>query len=229
LWRATKVVQAGEEPQVGPEAEEEEDALFQPRPPTGVRTSRRFSDDGFEKVKNWLKALRLHKYYTIFEEMNYQEMVSLSGDDLERLGITARGARTKMVKSIQQLRERNEHAGKDLSRLHNDLASGRCGQVITELREMVTVPFPHEGQMAETFAGEFCRILEKAFTRLIIKYAGVTPHPHGAMMHRKCDIVVHLEGGRTPTSDRPAHPRQLQSRSLCRARHHRDLQVASAA
>ena len=128
-----------------------------------------------------------------------------------------------------QLRERNEHAGKDLSRLHNDLASGRCGQVITELREMVTVPFPHEGQMAETFAGEFCRILEKAFTRLIIKYAGVTPHPHGAMMHRKCNIVVHLEGGRTPTSERPAHPRQLQSRSLCRARHHRDLQVASAA
>lgn len=38
------------------------------------------------EVKSWLKTLRLHKYCEHFENMNYQEMVNLTSEDLLRLG-----------------------------------------------------------------------------------------------------------------------------------------------
>jgi hypothetical protein len=47
-------------------------------------------------VRNWLKSLRLHKYYRLFERMTYDQMIRLSADDLERLG--ARLARVVRVR-----------------------------------------------------------------------------------------------------------------------------------
>ena len=43
------------------------------------------------EVKMWLKSLRLHKYYKLFEQVTYQQMIRLTAEDLERLGNIAEG------------------------------------------------------------------------------------------------------------------------------------------
>ena len=56
-------------------------------------------------VPSWLKSLRLHKYAHLFSLLNYEEMLSLTEEQLEVQGVT-KGARHKIALSIQRLRER---------------------------------------------------------------------------------------------------------------------------
>ena len=37
-------------------------------------------------VKAWLKSLRLHKYNNAFENITYEKMITLTGDNLEKMG-----------------------------------------------------------------------------------------------------------------------------------------------
>ena len=74
------------------------------------------------EVKVWLKNLRLHKYCNLFMHMNYEEMVGLTEAELERLGsvkllagsavlrfagVTAKGARGKIAKELEMLKQTN--------------------------------------------------------------------------------------------------------------------------
>jgi hypothetical protein len=71
----------------------------QPRHPVSPlrrRSSSNAPTDRALRVRSWLKTLRLHKYCNILEQMNYEDMVTLSEVDLEKLGITAKGARAKV-------------------------------------------------------------------------------------------------------------------------------------
>jgi hypothetical protein len=43
----------------------------------------------FAAVPGWLKSLRLHKYMGVFSQLSYEEMLSLTDDDLVRLGVSA--------------------------------------------------------------------------------------------------------------------------------------------
>ena len=49
--------------------------------------------------------MRLHKYAHLFSLLSYEEMLSLTEDQLEAQGVT-KGARHKIALSIQRLRER---------------------------------------------------------------------------------------------------------------------------
>ncbi|KAF8923106.1 Flap-structured DNA-binding and RNA-binding protein, partial [Haplosporangium bisporale] len=53
----------------------------------------------------WLRSLRLHKYNSIFEGMNWREIVNLSDGDLINKGVAALGARRKMLKVFEQVRK----------------------------------------------------------------------------------------------------------------------------
>ncbi|KAG2217611.1 hypothetical protein INT45_004166 [Circinella minor] len=61
-----------------------------------------------EDVPGWLRSLRLHKYNNIFETMKWQDMVKLSNDDLEAKGVAALGARRKMLKVFDQVKQHCE-------------------------------------------------------------------------------------------------------------------------
>jgi hypothetical protein len=63
-------------------------------------------------------------------------MIRLSSQDLEELGIIAQGARTKMVKSIGDLRELNEQHERDIARFH-ELIPGRLAELALALPAML--------------------------------------------------------------------------------------------
>lgn len=98
-----------------------------------------FSQDGtgMKDVPSWLKGLRLHKYSYIFKNMTYEEMMSITEEKLERMNIT-KGARHKIVLSIQKLRERQGN----LKSLEKDLQDGegtiRCA--LNEIKSMIQTP-----------------------------------------------------------------------------------------
>ncbi|TIA97260.1 hypothetical protein E3P96_03435 [Wallemia ichthyophaga] len=57
-------------------------------------------------VATWLRVLRLHKYTPNFQESNWKEMVNMCGADLEAKGVAAVGARRKMLKEFEKVRDR---------------------------------------------------------------------------------------------------------------------------
>ncbi|KAG5358504.1 Protein VTS1 [Yarrowia sp. B02] len=56
-------------------------------------------------VSAWLRALRLHKYTDCFKDMEWQEIVVLDDAQLEEKGVNALGARRKMLKVFEQVRD----------------------------------------------------------------------------------------------------------------------------
>lgn len=60
---------------------------------------------GMGHIGVWLKSLRLHKYFWLFSNMSYEQMMDMTEEYLENLGVT-KGARHKLVLCIQKLSER---------------------------------------------------------------------------------------------------------------------------
>lgn len=56
----------------------------------------------------WFRSLRLHKYNNIFEPMKWQDIVKLSDEDLIAKGVAALGARRKMLKVFETVRQHCE-------------------------------------------------------------------------------------------------------------------------
>ncbi|CAO3657606.1 unnamed protein product [Mucor hiemalis] len=56
-------------------------------------------------VTAWLRSLRLHKYNSIFEPMRWQDIVKLDDDALQAKGVAALGARRKMLKVFENVRD----------------------------------------------------------------------------------------------------------------------------
>jgi len=57
-------------------------------------------------IPAWLKTLRLHKYTEIFAGMTWQEIVVLDEDQLEKMGVTALGARKRLVKNFEGVKRK---------------------------------------------------------------------------------------------------------------------------
>lgn len=57
-------------------------------------------------VPAWLRHLRLHKYTTNFEHSNWRDMVMMDDHDLENMGVAALGARRKMLKTFEAVRQK---------------------------------------------------------------------------------------------------------------------------
>nr|XP_020668682.1 protein Smaug homolog 1 isoform X2 [Pogona vitticeps] len=87
-------------------------------------------------VPAWLKSLRLHKYAALFSQMTYDEMMALTESQLEAQNVT-KGARHKIVISIQKLKERQNL----LKSLERDILEGGNLRVpLQELHQMILTP-----------------------------------------------------------------------------------------
>uniref|UniRef100_A0A3Q0SS16 Protein Smaug homolog 1 n=1 Tax=Amphilophus citrinellus TaxID=61819 RepID=A0A3Q0SS16_AMPCI len=91
---------------------------------------------GGGNVPAWLKSLRLHKYAALFSTMTYDEMMALTEEQLEAQKVT-KGARHKIVISIQKLKERQNL----LRSLEKDvLEGGNLRAPLQELHQMIMTP-----------------------------------------------------------------------------------------
>lgn len=73
------------------------------RSPRGRRGSSRPPEDPtdpalLKDVPAWLRTLRLHKYTDNLKDMKWQDLVQLDDAGLEKRGVAAKGARTKLLK-----------------------------------------------------------------------------------------------------------------------------------
>ncbi|KAG9481453.1 protein Smaug homolog 1 isoform X2 [Eleutherodactylus coqui] len=99
-------------------------------------------------VPAWLKSLRLHKYAALFSQMTYEEMMSLNECQLEAQNVT-KGARHKIVISIQKLKERHIL----LKSLERDiLEGGNLRGPLQELHQMILTPI--KGYSAQNSTAE---------------------------------------------------------------------------
>lgn len=56
-------------------------------------------------IPAWLRSLRLHKYTANFQDMEWKEIIQLDDAGLESKGVTALGARRKLLKIFDQVKE----------------------------------------------------------------------------------------------------------------------------
>ncbi|KAJ1347968.1 hypothetical protein KIN20_003165 [Parelaphostrongylus tenuis] len=111
---------------------------------------------GMREVPAWLKSLRLHKYTAMFAELSYEQMMALDEAELEKRNVT-KGARKKILQSIQKLRNR----AADLRALHEQLSLAhpeRCLRcAISSLRQMIATPMipytPVAGESSDSIDG----------------------------------------------------------------------------
>nr|XP_057932993.1 protein Smaug homolog 1 isoform X2 [Doryrhamphus excisus] len=100
------------------------------------RSSFHDEGSGMRDVPSWLKGLRLHKYAALFSTMTYDEMMSLTEEQLEAQKVT-KGARHKIVISIQKLKERQNL----LRSLEKDVLEGGNLRVpLQELHNIIITP-----------------------------------------------------------------------------------------
>uniref|UniRef100_A0A668AXM7 Protein Smaug homolog 1 n=1 Tax=Myripristis murdjan TaxID=586833 RepID=A0A668AXM7_9TELE len=100
------------------------------------RSSFHEEGSGMRDVPAWLKSLRLHKYAALFSTMTYDEMMSLTEQQLESQNVT-KGARHKIVISIQKLKERQNL----LRCLEKDVLEGsNLRAPLQELHQMILTP-----------------------------------------------------------------------------------------
>jgi len=57
-------------------------------------------------VPQWLRSLRLHKYTPNFEGLKWQDMVVMTDGQLEQQGVAALGARRKLLKHFEAVRNK---------------------------------------------------------------------------------------------------------------------------
>uniref|UniRef100_A0A8D0BWM8 Protein Smaug homolog 1 n=1 Tax=Salvator merianae TaxID=96440 RepID=A0A8D0BWM8_SALMN len=103
---------------------------------TSTRNTFQEEGSGMKDVPAWLKSLRLHKYAALFSQMTYDEMMALTECQLEAQNVT-KGARHKIVISIQKLKERQNL----LKSLERDILEGGNLRVpLQELHQMILTP-----------------------------------------------------------------------------------------
>lgn len=85
----------------------------------------------------WLKSLRLHKYQWLFTNTTYEQMLEMTEEYLENLGVT-KGARHKLVLCIQKLPDRVTF----LKQLEMELTEGTrpLKSTLDELTNIVMTP-----------------------------------------------------------------------------------------
>lgn len=63
------------------------------------------SIDLLNNIPAWLKLLRLHKYTDCLRDMYWKDLVELSDEDLENKGVKALGARRKLLKAFDTVKQ----------------------------------------------------------------------------------------------------------------------------
>ncbi|KAF3902527.1 hypothetical protein ABW21_db0204873 [Orbilia brochopaga] len=80
------------------------------RSPRGRRGSSKPPEDPTDinllnDIPAWLRSLRLHKYTDNLKDLKWQELVMLDDEALDKRGVAAVGARRKMLKVFEQVRD----------------------------------------------------------------------------------------------------------------------------
>ncbi|KAI9821549.1 MAG: Flap-structured DNA-binding and RNA-binding protein [Phylliscum demangeonii] len=80
------------------------------RSPRGQRGTSRPPEDPtdlslLQDIPNWLRSLRLHKYTDHLKDLKWTDLVELDDEALEKRGVNALGARRKMLKVFEQVKE----------------------------------------------------------------------------------------------------------------------------
>ncbi|KIW02808.1 hypothetical protein, variant 2 [Verruconis gallopava] len=80
------------------------------RSPRGRRGSSKPPEDPtdlqlLKDIPAWLRSLRLHKYTENLKDLKWQELIELDDEALEKRGVNALGARRKMLKVFEQVKE----------------------------------------------------------------------------------------------------------------------------
>lgn len=144
---------------------------------------------GMRDVPTWLKSLRLHKYAYLFQQMTYEEMLSVSEEWLETQNVT-KGARHKITLSLSKLKERQDL----LRSMEKDIVEGgstsTIKSVLSEMKSMLNTPIkafsaedssqlpssPPPSPVSEDgysipegdVPGQFTRVMWKACTQLLV-------------------------------------------------------------
>ncbi|EUC46344.1 hypothetical protein COCMIDRAFT_35964 [Bipolaris oryzae ATCC 44560] len=89
------------------------DNIDRGRSPRGRRGSSKPPEDPTDPgllsdIPNWLRSLRLHKYTDNLKDLKWQELIELDDEGLEKRGVNALGARRKMLKVFEQVKEAQE-------------------------------------------------------------------------------------------------------------------------
>jgi len=84
------------------------------RSPRGRRGSSKPPEDPtdpslLQDIPSWLRSLRLHKYTDNLKDLKWQELIELDDDGLDKRGVNALGARRKMLKVFEQVKEAREN------------------------------------------------------------------------------------------------------------------------
>ncbi|XP_067646986.1 protein Smaug isoform X2 [Eurosta solidaginis] len=92
---------------------------------------------GMSNIGLWLKSLRLHKYIDLFKDMTYEDMLCITEEYLQSLGVT-KGASHKLSLCVEKLKDRSNH----LNKLEQDLKSGqiKLQTAVEDLANMVLSP-----------------------------------------------------------------------------------------
>ncbi|EDW80028.2 uncharacterized protein Dwil_GK12282 [Drosophila willistoni] len=114
---------------------------------------------GMSGIGLWLKSLRLHKYIELFKNMTYEEMLQITEDFLQSVGVT-KGASHKLALCIEKLKERDHILGK----VEQDLHTGqmKLSTAVEELTNIVLTPMkPLEaiGPPEENIALRFLKVI----------------------------------------------------------------------
>lgn len=115
---------------------------------------------GMSGIGLWLKSLRLHKYIELFKNMTYEEMLLITEDFLQSVGVT-KGASHKLALCIEKLKERAHILG----RVEQELLTGqmKLSTAVEELTNIVLTPIkPVEalGPPEENIALRFLKVID---------------------------------------------------------------------
>ncbi|KAI4490998.1 hypothetical protein M0802_010574 [Mischocyttarus mexicanus] len=136
-------------------------------------------ESGMRDVPSWLKTLRLHKYSCLFANLNYEEMLQLTEDQLAEQGVT-KGARHKLALSISKLQQRYTtlaNLEKDLlQQTRNGTQSTSFSQgplllvsILDELKVILATPLkPSQDSDPQDIPAQFTKVLGKLCSRLAL-------------------------------------------------------------
>ncbi|XP_055380872.1 protein Smaug [Condylostylus longicornis] len=112
---------------------------------------------GMSNIGQWLKSLRLHKYVGIFANMTYDNMLEISEDYLQSLGVT-KGASHKLSKCIEKLKDRFT----TMTKLEQDLRTGKITikSTVEELTNIVLTPMKPVDNTPDNVAAKFIQLLD---------------------------------------------------------------------
>ncbi|XP_074789443.1 uncharacterized protein LOC141974088 isoform X2 [Athene noctua] len=136
---------------------------------------------GMKDVPSWLESLGLREYTALFSQMTYEEMMRLTEHHLESQNVP-RGARQRILLSIQKLRERPSVLRALEKRI---LWGGSLWPALQELRQIIVTPIKASNAAAPVPYGDIPRLFTCVMGKVCIQFLVSRPD--------KENIISYLE------------------------------------